>query len=318
MSVPFIVPADLSKFSSGATVILEAALEMGWTVAWVTAQHRLVTVRRGDVSFTVPTTNVNSNRLNSWGRTLVRNSDRVDVERFLKTSDSKADSQIITLINKLFGTVEEEDEPLTVQTGAPLVVTRKVDGAESSKTSPTTGVLSMSDGSTLYGCRVCSFRDKTPLAVSKHYATAPNHPTLAEVDFDLATYLATGRSILDPHTGRIADDLELILLAEPGWETLEVAELVVWLAKQLVKLRTPLSPGAAKDRSPEEILEQVALLVDNGRLADLTTQLDTLRDEVAVAHQDVLDARVARDRAVEEATEKSKQLASVRDALRSL
>lgn len=144
------------------------------------------------------------------------------------------------------------------------------------------------DGTTDYACRLegCAFTAKDPLKVSRHWARSKNHGPRVEkvVGYTDPTYTEPIGPPRDGRRARVERMAQRLLDAMAGIDPkeLEPSKLALLLADKLVAESSEETEMLIKERTPEDVLEAVRRLVDNGQYVTQRAENIELHQQVAL------------------------------------
>ena len=224
-----------------------------------------------------------------------------------------------------------EAEPTPVVTGRRRMVRQEPWSAHKgatkegfSTTYPSNAVLerTWSDGVIDYACRWagCPFTHESAHSVSSHFAShrrgqgvAPQPPADG-VDPD---HTPQKRARIRRLRVEIDGALRAALSQQIDWSVVDQAE---WLAAWIIEHRVAPTPHVGEDDNPreytaEEMLDQIAALVDRGRTVVLREQVETLNTQVEDFMQQMEEILAAQVLSEERAAQAEGDLNALRDML---
>ena len=340
----FDYPDDLRHFTEVARKAITMAHDLGWSVRWAKngPHSKLGVLYANDgtnYSINIPTTNVNANRARSWVKQIRRHSDEDAVERWLARQE-RPEKRPIPVPPQPRPEPPKPTPPKTAppqaehpQAEQPTLVSSNpwlvhLSGHKSTKKgrvyeSQFVTEEHWSDGSIIYRCTMCPYSTSNkPRSVSAHASQAHRgeytHETYEELvarSRTTASYEATGITRNRPtgpgrpgkaQSRRLVADILTALDQIEEWGSMtaeDLAERIVVIVDENRPDPVPREP-----LSDAQVLHRIALLVDNGRLAELHNEMRTLSDRLAEEHEKV-EALLADRRALRDLLSDSEEVA---------
>jgi len=151
--------------------------------------------------------------------------------------------------------------------------------------SPVVNVVTYSDGTETFKCRFCDVTSDNPRSISGHsnrghsaeVKQIPRDQPLLRTDhYEASDITRPTRAAIT----RLANDLVAALDGVEAWQAMDASDLAHTLARRVVEGR-PEQHHSTEPLTAEQVLSRITSLVDNGRVADLNHQIETMATALA-------------------------------------
>lgn len=155
-----------------------------------------------------------------------------------------------------------------------------------------------SDGGIDYRCRWCPYTNDNPRSVAIHARSHPERKVPPGATRKTAHYEPTEIKRPMSAARRLASEITHVLDGMAGWQSMSPEELAQAVAEAVYEKRPDREPLAPL--TPEQIINRIVGLVDQGRLADLHAEVDRLAEQLRLASEARAAAEAEAERLHEE------------------